>query len=328
MNPLNLLAPYMAREDTIVAMVALSTFLVIVAVWRTLLARDPMAARLKTLERRRQGLRDEMLASRSKRRSGDFRADRVQLMRRVIDRLNLMRGSVTGKATEKLERAGWRGRDALIVYLFMKLVLPVITGAVVVLFVNILDIYSLEPATRFLVSVFTVLVVAYAPDLYIRNAIQKRQHALQKAVPDGLDLLVICTEAGLSLDASLARVARELGAAFPELSDELSLTSVELGFLPERAKALENLARRTALPSIRGMVSTLVQTEKYGTPVSNSLRVLAAEFRNERMLRAEAKAAKLPATLTVPMVLFIMPALFVVLLGPAILRTIDSLSKF
>ncbi len=319
----NYLSPIILREDIIAFFVALSALLIILTVWRTLLLRNPMAARLKALERRRLGLRDEMLNTR--RRGAELRAEHVHLMRRVIDKLNLMRGDMTGAATLKLEQAGWRSRDALIAYLFLKLVLPIGAGLFVLVMISFLNVYDMQPVARMVVSLTVVVLFAFAPDLFIKNTADKRRAKLTKAVPDALDLMVICTEAGLSLDATLARVSRELGESYPELGDELSLASVELGFLPERAKALENLARRCGLASIRGLVSTLVQTEKYGTPLSNSLRVLAAEFRNERMLRAEAKAAKLPATLTVPMVLFIMPALFVVLLGPAVIRTIDSL---
>jgi tight adherence protein C len=148
---------------------------------------------------------------------------------------------------------------------------------------------------------------------------------LSKALPDGLDLLVICAESGLSLDAALDRVANEIGAASPALGEELSLTSIELGFLPERRQALLNLNRRTNLPSIRGVVNTLLQTEKYGTPLSQSLRVLANEFRDQRLLKAEEKAARLPATLTVPMIMFILPVLFIVLIGPAIIKVMDTL---
>jgi tight adherence protein C len=138
--------------------------------------------------------------------------------------------------------------------------------------------------------------------------------------------MVICTEAGLGLEAALYRVSDELGPNAPELADELHLTAIELGFLPDRRIALQNLTARTELPSIRGVVNALVQTEKYGTPLASSLRVLATEYRDERMLKAEEKAAKLPATLTVPMIVFILPTLFIVLLGPAILKALDSLS--
>jgi tight adherence protein C len=140
-----------------------------------------------------------------------------------------------------------------------------------------------------------------------------------------LDLLVICAESGLSLDAGLERVAKEIGNASPDLAEELQLTSIELGFLPERRHALLNLNRRTNLAAIRGVVNTLVQTEKYGTPLSQSLRVLANEFRDQRLLRAEEKAARLPATLTVPMIVFILPVLFIVLIGPAIISVMDNM---
>jgi tight adherence protein C len=136
---------------------------------------------------------------------------------------------------------------------------------------------------------------------------------------------VICAESGLSLDAALDRVANEIGDANVELGEELSLTSIELGFLPDRRLALLNLNRRTNLPSIRGVVNTLLQTEKYGTPLSQSLRVLATEFRDQRLLRAEEKAARLPATLTVPMIVFILPVLFIVLVGAAVIRVMDNL---
>jgi len=159
----------------------------------------------------------------------------------------------------------------------------------------------------------------------LANAASKRRLALQKALPDGLDLLVICAEAGLSLDAALNRVADEMTASAPALADELALTSVELNFLPERRMALDNFARRADLPAIRGVVNTLIQTEKYGTPLSQSLRVLSAEFREQRMLRAE-KAARLPATLTVPMILFILPTLFIVLVGPAMIDVYDKMT--
>ena len=155
--------------------------------------------------------------------------------------------------------------------------------------------------------------------------VNKRRAQLQKGLPDALDLLVICAESGLALDAALTRVAREMTRSAPELADEVGMTAIELGFQPERRTALTNLIKRTKLASIRGVVNTLIQTEKYGTPLAHSLRVLGSEYRDERMLKAEEKAAKLPATLTIPLIVFILPTLFIVLLGPAILSAIDGL---
>src|SRR4051812_6277946 len=163
-----------------------------------------------------------------------------------------------------------------------------------------------------------------APDIYLKNKITKRSNAIRKGLPDALDLLVICAEAGLTVDAAFARVSRELGKAYPELGEEFSLTAIELGFLTDRRQAFENLANRINLDAIRGVVTTMIQTEKYGTPLASALRVLSAEFRNERMMRAEEKAARLPAIMTGPLILFILPTLFVVILGPASCSINDS----
>jgi tight adherence protein C len=176
---------------------------------------------------------------------------------------------------------------------------------------------------RLLTALGLVVVGAWAPDLYVRNVASKRRVAMKKGVPDALDLLVICAEAGQSLDGALKRVASEIGLFCPELGEELTLTAIELGLMPDRRVALDNLAKRTDLAEIRSVVNALAQTEKYGTPLAQSLRVLASEYRNDRLMRAEEKAARLPAVLTVPMIVFILPPLFVVLLGPAILRVID-----
>lgn len=171
------------------------------------------------------------------------------------------------------------------------------------------------------------LILGYkAPDLFVDNKRQKRTDAIRKGLPDALDLLVICAEAGLTVDSAFARVSKELGRAYPELGEEFALTSIELGFLTERRQAFENLAYRVNLESVKGVVTTMIQTEKYGTPLASALRVLSAEFRNERMMRAEEKAARLPAIMTVPLILFILPVLFIVILGPAACSLSDAMS--
>ena len=201
-------------------------------------------------------------------------------------------------------------------YLFLKLSLPAAFGTAAVIVLYVLDIFPMTDIAKLSVSLIAVIISAYAPDVFVSNTTQKRRKKIEKALPDGLDLMVICAEAGLSVDATLLRVSRELGASWPELSDELSLTSIEIGFLPDRSQALANLSRRVKLDGVRGIVNTLVQTERYGTPLAQALRVLSAELRNNRLMKAEEKAARLPAILTVPMILFIMRALFVVLIGP------------
>lgn len=325
MNPLAFIPADIGVENAIVLFAGLSAFLTILAVWRTLLVRDPMRGRLKQIGRRRADLRDEILSTR--RRAGDLNPTHVTFMRQVIDRMNLMRGNVTDKAAARLEQAGFRSRDALVAYLFLKLVLPIVAGVGAILLLFVIDMFPTAPLLKVLLALVVMLVMSYAPDIFVKNAIAKRKQQLQRALPDGLDLLVICAEAGLSLDAALQRVSQEIGNAYPELADEVAVTSVELGFLPERSKALENLARRTDMPSIRGLVNTLTQTERYGTPLANSLRVLSSEFRNERMMKAEERAARLPAIMTIPMVMFILPALFFIILGPGVLRVIDTFTK-
>jgi tight adherence protein C len=189
-------------------------------------------------------------------------------------------------------------------------------------------VFEMFPAWSWLrqyLTVAAVLVGSYkAPDLWLSNKVKKRSHAVRKGLPDALDLLVICAEAGLTVDAAFGRVARELGKAYPELGDECGLTAIELGFLNERRQAFENLATRVDLEAVRGVVTTMIQTEKYGTPLASALRVLSAEFRNDRMMRAEEKAARLPAIMTVPLILFILPTLFIVILGPAACSIKDS----
>jgi tight adherence protein C len=246
-------------------------------------------------------------------------------MRRVVALLKLMRSQQSSKLSERLAQAGLRSRDAVTVFLFFKIAMPLLLAGAAAVLVYLLQIGDLSPATRLCAVLGAGVLGFFAPELYVSNLTSKRQLVLSKGLPDALDLLVICAESGLALDIALERVANEIGAANAELGEELELTSIELGFLPERRQALLNLSRRTNLPAIRGVVNTLLQTEKYGTPLSQSLRVLANEFRDHRLLRAEEKAARLPATLTVPMIVFILPVLFIVLIGPAIISVMDNL---
>lgn len=322
MNPLDYIPKGFTGLDGLMVMAGAAAFITVIAVWNALMVRDPMGGRIKSLFNHQQKLRDGLLTPAGNRYR---QVDTVGLMRRLIDRFNLMRGGQAAKIADRLAGAGWRSKDALVIYLFLKVFLPFGAGGVASLFVYGFGVFDGPPMIKLLIAMAAVVCGAYAPEVFVKNATQKRRHELQKGLPDALDLLVICAEAGLALDSAMHRVAREMAKSSPEIADEFGLTAVELGFLPERRMALDNLARRADLPSVRGVVNTLLQTEKYGTPLAQSLRVLSAEFRSERMLKAEEKAAKLPATLTVPLVVFILPTLFVVLLGPAILKAIDGL---
>ena len=225
-------------------------------------------------------------------------------------------------------QAGIRSKDLAVVVIFARLVLPIVIGTTVIVGVYLLDWFpEWGPIKRYGLVAASLIGSYKAPDLWLKNKITKRSNAVRKGLPDALDLLVICAEAGLTVDAAFNRVARELGKAYPELGDEFALTSIELGFLTDRRSAFENLANRIDLEAVRGVVTTMIQTEKYGTPLASALRVLAAEFRNERMMRAEEKAARLPAIMTVPLILFILPVLFIVILGPASCSISDNLFK-
>jgi tight adherence protein C len=313
----------LTADSALIGMVAAVAFLTVMAVWYGLIERDPLANRARMLAARREELRRSQAAAAPRRR----RQESLSLMRQVVAAVKLLQTQQTAKLSDRLAQSGARSRDALIVFMFFKLTLPVAFGVVAVFVLYVLHMGSMPGAVRPLLVALALGAGWFTPELYVKNRIVKRHLALQRALPDGLDLLVICAEAGLSLDAALDRVSQEIGPSSPELAEELALTSVELGFLPERRQALLNLNRRTDLAPIRGVVNTLLQTEKYGTPLSQSLRVLSSEFREQRLLKAEEKAARLPATLTVPMIVFILPTLFIVLVGSAIISVMDNLSR-
>ncbi len=313
-------------ETLILALAGLAALITALAVWNALLVRDPLGPRLKALAERRAALKAGLIAAPSRRREKS-KAKSVGMMRRVVKRFNLQRSKKSTSVVIRLARAGYRSKDAPIVYAFLKAILPIVFGAAAVLVMYVLKTWEMSSTYKFVIIAGAVGLGFFGPSFWVYNQTTKRQKELRKGLPDAIDLMVICAEAGLGMDAAFSRVAREMGKASPEIADELGLTSVELSFLPERRQALRNLADRTGLKELRAIVNTLMQTEQYGTPLAGSLRVLSAEFRNDRLMRAEEKAAKLPALLTIPMIIFILPCLFIVLLGPAIFRIVDALSR-
>jgi tight adherence protein C len=299
------------------ALCGLGAMAVVILIWTALIESDPLPDRLKSITGRRDELREEERKKKMSRREGVARADFVKNM---VQKLKLEQGKKTNEIRLKLARAGWRSRDAIMSYLLMRVLAPIATGFIAFLLIFVLQAFEMKAVMKILAVIMAVFFGLALPDIIIKNASQKREAVLRKGMPDALDLLVICAEAGLSLDAALDRVSREIGPSCAELAEEVGLTGVELGFFPDRAKALQNLSDRVPIQGVVALVNTLIQTEKYGTPLAQSLRVLSGEMRDDRMMAAEAKAAKLPATLTIPMILFILPPLFIVLLGPAILK--------
>ena len=296
----------------------IATMAVMTAIYAATTVKDPMARRVKALNERREQLKAGIVASTNKRKKLTNRNQAADNVRQLLSQFKMLQDDQVKKAQQKLMQAGIRTKDLAFFIIFARFVLPVVLGLTAVILIYVVNYFPTWSWIRQYMTVAGVLVGSYkAPDIWLKNKITKRSHALRKGLPDALDLLVICAEAGLTVDAAFGRVSRELGKAYPELGDEFGLTAIELGFLNERRQAFENLATRVDLEAVRGVVTTMIQTEKYGTPLASALRVLSAEFRHQRMMRAEEKAARLPAIMTVPLILFILPTLFVVILGPA-----------
>jgi len=304
---------------------AVATFAVLLAIYAATTVRDPMARRVKALNDRREQLKAGIVASTNKRKKLTNRNQAADRVRGILTQFKMLQDDQLKKTQERLMQAGIRTKDLAFFIIFARFVLPVVLGITAVLMLYVFDFFPDWSWLRRYMTVAGVLVGSYkAPDLWLKNRVNKRSAAIRKGLPDALDLMVICAEAGLTVDAAFGRVAKELGKAYPELGDEWGLTAIELGFLNERRQAFENLAQRVDLEAVRGVVTTMIQTEKYGTPLASALRVLSAEFRHQRMMRAEEKAARLPAIMTVPLILFILPTLFIVILGPAACAINDS----
>lgn len=298
------------------------------AIYAAVTVKDPMAKRVKALNERRAELKSGLITQGSKKRQSlTRRSDTTDKMKDTLQGMKVLQESQVKLIQQKLAQAGFRNKELAVIIIFARMVLPVVLGLIGVVVFYWTDTFpDWGSMKRFAGFAGLVLLGYKGPEVYLSNAATKRTKEIQKGLPDALDLLVICAEAGLTVDAAFNRVAKELGRAYPELGDEFALTAIELSFLTERRQAFENLAYRVDLDAVRGVVTTMVQTERYGTPLASALRVLSAEFRNERMMRAEEKAARLPAIMTVPLILFILPVLFIVILGPAACSIGDALT--
>lgn len=277
--------------------------------------------RMKSAALERDELRAKQrarLAAEADKRRGKLREEQSVGMKSIVERLDLRTALADEGTVAKLKTAGFRGENPMTRFLFFRLVLPFVGLVLAVVYVFLLDSIPDQP---FFVKVFACIGAAYAgfyaPVFYVSNRASKRKASIQKAWPDALDLMLICVESGMSVEAAFRKVAEEIGSQSVELAEEFVLTNAELSFLPERRQAYENLSDRTGLESVKSVSQALIQAERYGTPVAHALRVLADESRDMRMNEAEKKAAALPPKLTVPMILFFLPVLFIVILGPA-----------
>ena len=304
-----------------------AVFAVIMAVYAAVTIKDPMSKRVKSLEARRDELKAGIITGGTKKRASLVRkSETTDKVKDSLGKMNVLEQSQIQEVQQKLAWAGYRNKELAVIIIGLRMVLPIVLGAIGFLMIYVVEYFpDWGPMTR-LGATSALLFLGYkGPELYLSNQASKRTKEIQKGLPDALDLLVICAEAGLTVDAAFNRVAKELGRAYPELGDEFALTAIELSFLNERKMAFDNLAYRVDLEAVKGVVTTMVQTERYGTPLASALRVLSAEFRNERMMRAEEKAARLPAIMTIPLICFILPVLFIVILGPAACSISDAL---
>lgn len=309
----------------IIGLICLVLFGGTLIIARNLSAYNITKRRVRELKEKREILRDEYLGSKRKKIDAKTKEENIEFMQSIVKKFNLIQEEKKKEIEEFLFSAGYRSKNAIIKYSFIQGALAIGLMLYSLIFVDF-NFAQMEPQKllKLFMPFAAIYVGFWLPKVIVINNRTKRLEQAQKGLPDALDLMMICTEAGLTLSAALKRVSEEMMTAYPVLAEELAITSVEIGFLPEKRTALENLAKRVPLAEMRSLVSILIQTEKYGTPVSQALRILAKEFRTQRMLRAEQKAARLPAIMTVPMICFILPTMFIVVIAPAMIRAFSS----
>ena len=310
-------------ENIVVVLAALGSFVTILGIGISLVSRDQLASRMKAVAARREELSRQQKAKFQQSMRLQPKAH-VGAMRSFLEKIKLENLIGSKETRNRMAQAGWRSPSAPVTFAFMRVATPVILFIAVLLLTSGVKKLEFSFPTLVLVLIMTAAIGFYLPSLIVSNAIQKRQHLLTRFFPDALDLLVICVEAGLSVEAAFGRVADEIAESCPPLAEELGLTTAELAFLGDRRQAFENLSDRTGLGSTKSLATSLIQAEKYGTPVALALRVLSQENRDARMATAEKKAGALPAQLTVPMILFFLPVLFIVIIGPAVIQAMQQ----
>ncbi len=309
-------------ERAIMMLIALSVFATILTVAAPMLEGDKLRGRMKQVSSERDRLR----AAHKANLSGD--GSRLREVRRgnlgqIVEALNLRKVFEAEASRERLRQAGYRAERHLLIFLSLRLVAPIILATIVFVYTSTVFADRVPPQMRLVSTAFGFVGGMMMPGIMLRNLIQRRQLSIQRAWSDALDLLLICVESGMAIEPALQRVSREIGTQSVPLAEELTLTHAELSYLPERRKAYENLGKRTGLSTVKSVVTSLIQSERYGTPLGTALRVLAQENRDARMQEAERKAAALPPKLTVPMIMFFLPVIFIVILGPSVILVLD-----
>ena len=321
-NPSNLLT----------AFIAVVVFATIITIAGPAMRDNNLEGRLKSVANRREELRRRSRQNIATRNNGgggggSLRHTDEGLYKNVVDRLQLSKLLEDPKVVDKLAQAGFRGPRPVSTFYFFRFVMPFACAAIAAFYLYGINVFDLQPLQKVCAVVAFLGIGYYAPNVYITNVAQKRRESIVAAFPDALDLLLICVESGMSIEAAIQKVGSEVGASSMELAEELSLLTAELSYLPDRRLAYENLARRTNHPGIKSVATAMIQAERYGTPLGTALRVMAKENRELRLSAAEKKAAALPAQLTVPMIMFFLPVLFLMILGPAIMNIMDVFGK-
>jgi len=308
-------------QIVVTLLAAIAAFATTLTVLMPVLSRDRLSTRMQIMATERDKMRAARLADLAKREGqGRLRTAPKGFMQEIVDKLNLRSMFETEEVRDKLKMAGLRGQAPLVTYMFFRVAMPAIIAMIALLYLFVVADYDYPVLVKIGLAVGAAYIGFYIPNFFIENLVQRRQTSIKNSFPDALDMLLICVQSGMSIEAAFQKVSGEVGAQSLELAEELSLTTAELSYLQDRRQAFENLGKRTGIAGIKAVATALIQAERYGTPVGTALRVMAKENREMRMAEAEKKAAALPPKLTVPMIVFFLPVLFVVILGPAIIQ--------
>jgi tight adherence protein C len=301
------------------ALAAICVFATVLTIALPMLQREQMNRRMKEMAIERGKMRSARLAdlATKDRQGGKLRATPKGFMARIVDELKLRELFDNEELRENLKRAGLRGQANIVYFLLFRAAAPIVIFVLALIYVFFLYDTGYSTAVNVLIALVAGFLGFYVPNMFITNRVQKRQLSIKQAFPDALDMLLICVQSGMSVEAGFAKVGNEIASRSIDLAEEMALTTAELSYLQDRRQAYENLAKRTGLPGVKAVTTALVQAERYGTPVGHALRTMAKENREIRQSEAERKAAALPPKLTVPMIVFFLPVLFVVILGPA-----------
>ncbi len=307
--------------------VGLLVFATLVTLLGSLGGEAKLEGRMKAVAVRREELKRRSRQAIAAQHNGpqNLRHTDAGFKKRVVDRLNLTTLLEDPKVADKMAQAGYRGPKPLTTFYFFRFSMPFVMLAIAVFYVFVLNDFGLSVMIRVTICMFAAVAGFYAPNVFLANRIAKRRTSIMQAFPDALDLLLICVEAGMSIEAAIQKVSQEIGGSSIDLAEEMTLLSAELSYLPDRRMAYEGLARRTNHPGVKSVATAMTQAETYGTPLGSALRTMAKENREMRLSAAEKKAAALPAKLTVPMILFFLPVLFIVILTPAIISIQDTM---